>query len=249
MEVAYKGTRFSGFQVQENAVTIQGEVEKAFGILHKDPFMFTGSSRTDAGVHARSNFFHLDGEAEVHHQIVYKMNALLPHDIVVRRVVEVEPDLHARFHALYRRYRYRLHTVRDPFLDDYSVYFPYALDRDIMEQGAAMIMGTHDFFAFSKSNSQVKTTICEVMESRWEWRDGEMVYVIRANRFLRGMVRALTAVLLRMGRGKAGMEELENWLKGGVRAGYSVPARGLMLDEVYFDEKKIPLLGGALGRF
>jgi len=193
LELMYKGARYSGFQVQDNAPTVQAEVEKAFLILQKQPVALTGSSRTDTGVHARQNFFHFDYETPLHPQFLYKMNAILPRDIVIRNVHRVAPDAHCRFDALSRSYHYYIYRQKDPFFEDRAYYFPYAIDLGRMREAAAVIKEYSDFTSFSKRNTQVKTFICTIHESEWRQEEGQLVYYIKANRFLRGMVRGITA--------------------------------------------------------
>ena len=130
LEVAYKGTNYSGFQSQQNANTIQAEVEKAFSVLQKEKAVMTGSSRTDAGVHALQNFFHFDSEKPVMVDLVYKMNAILPGDIVVKRLIAVNEEAHCRFDAISREYRYYIYRSKNPFLKDTAYYYPYKLDID-----------------------------------------------------------------------------------------------------------------------
>ena len=191
LELTYKGTRYSGFQVQANAHTVQSEVERALNVLYREEIRCTGSSRTDAGVHALQNFFHFDTEQEIPAVHVYKLNAILPKDIAVRSVRSMPADAHCRFDAISRSYRYRIYTRKDPFLDDRAWFYPFPLDAGVLNETAALVLGVHDFGAFAKRNSQVKTYRCEVMESRWEALEHGWVYHVRANRFLRGMVRGL----------------------------------------------------------
>ena len=134
LEVAYKGEAYSGFQTQKNANSVQQEMEKAFRILQRESVSMTGSSRTDAGVHALQNFFHFDFEGVVHPQFLYKINAILPQDIVVHSIREVEPAAHCRFDATSREYRYYIYQKKDPFLRERAFYFPYKLDLEIMQQ-------------------------------------------------------------------------------------------------------------------
>src|SRR5687768_449463 len=138
LEVAYRGTRYSGFQVQENADTVQAQVEKAFETLHRVPVSMTGSSRTDAGVHALQNYFHFDASG-IHPQFIYKMNAILPPDIVVKRVLPMPETAHARFDAVAREYEYRIHTFKDPFRNGSSLYYPYTMNRGLMEAAAELV--------------------------------------------------------------------------------------------------------------
>lgn len=230
------GTPYSGFQVQENANTIQAEIEKAFSVLHRRPVALTGSSRTDSGVHALQNFFHFDDELPLNQQFVYKMNALLPGTIVVKSIRSVPSSAHCRFDALSRRYAYHIHRFKDPFLQQTSFYFPYRLDMDKMTEAALFLKTQTLFFAFSKTNTQVKNFNCSILESKWEVEGNRLTYYIEANRFLRGMVRAITGSLLKVGRGRLTMSELEALFTEERKAGYSVPSLGLFLTAVRYPE-------------
>ena len=238
LEVSYKGTRYSGFQSQHNANSIQAEIQNAFSILEKQVVVMTGSSRTDTGVHALQNYFHFDSEMPLHPQFVYKMNAILPGDIVVRRVFEVSPEAHCRFDAVSRRYRYFIYRSKDPFLADRAYYFPYKINLELMQEAAAILMEYNDFTSFSKRNTQVKTFECRIMESRWYPEGGCLVYEVRANRFLRGMVRAMTATMLKVGRGKMTLGAFRELImaKDCTRASFAVPPHGLFLEQVWFLE-------------
>ena len=242
IECAYKGTRYSGFQVQENAETIQSEMEKAFFTLHRRPVVLTGSSRTDAGVHALQNYFHFDEAEEVHPQFIYKMNAILPRDIVVRNVFQMPEGAHARFDATGRAYEYQLHSFKDPFVQSTSLYFPYRLDRELMQEGAAFILELENFFAFAKTNSQVSHYQCRIIRSQWIFEGEHMLFQLEANRFLRGMVRLLTASLLKLGRHQLEMEAFKGLFSGTSKCGFSVPAHGLFLKAVRFPENYFPVL-------
>jgi tRNA pseudouridine38-40 synthase len=236
LEVSYKGTNYSGFQSQENANTVQAEIEKAFETLQREKVVLTASSRTDAGVHALQNYFHFDYEQEVHPQFIYKMNAILPGDIVLKKLQRVKADAHSRFDAISREYKYFIYRSKDPFLKDRAFYFPYKLEVEKMNEAAAMLMKYNDFTSFSKRNTQVKTFICRLSHSEWVWEDGCLVYHVKSNRFLRGMVRALTATMLKIGRGKMSLQEFENVInaKDCTKASFSVPPQGLFLIAVEY---------------
>jgi tRNA pseudouridine38-40 synthase len=243
LEVSYKGTNYSGFQAQLNTErTIQAEVEKAFSILQKETVNLTGSSRTDTGVHALQNFFHFDFANEIHPQFIYKMNAILPSDIVLKNLVAVKGDAHCRFDAVSREYRYYIYRQKDPFLEDRAFYFPYRLNMEQMKMAAGIIGKYHDFTSFSKRNTQVKTFTCNIIESEWLLEDDCLVYHVKADRFLRGMVRALTATMLKIGRGKMDIEELHQVIeaKDCTKASFSVPAKGLFLVSVNFPGDYFP---------
>ena len=243
LEVSYKGTAYSGFQIQENANTIQSEVEKAFTVLHRNPVALTGSSRTDAGVHALQNFFHFDYELEINPRFVYKMNAILPKDIVIKNIYAMPVEAHSRFDATSREYIYRMHRSKNPFLQNISYFFPYKLDVDLMQQAAAIVKEQTNFFAFSKTNTQVKNFNCKIYVSRWAVEGEELIYNIEGNRFLRGMVRLLTASLLKVGRHKMSVEQFNNLFVQPVKCGLSLPSEGLFLKKVNFPENYFPLPG------
>jgi tRNA pseudouridine38-40 synthase len=243
IEVVYKGKNYSGFQVQENANTIQSEIEKAFKILHRNSVVLTGSSRTDAGVHALQNFFHFDYEEAINQQFSYKMNALLPQDIVVKKIYQMPSSAHSRFDATSREYTYNVHRFKDPFLQSTSLYFPYKLDIELMHQASGIVKEQTNFFAFSKTNTQVKNFNCRIIKSQWSIGENKFIYNIEANRFLRGMVRAITATLLKVGRHKLSMEDFRKLFIEERKAGYSVPSHGLFLIKVNYPQNYFPATG------
>jgi tRNA pseudouridine38-40 synthase len=250
LEVSYKGTLFSGFQTQHNANTIQAEVEKAMSVLlhstikEGSKITLTGSSRTDAGVHALQNFFHFDIEislanwlgVETESNFLYKMNAILPADIVIKKLEAVADNHHSRFDAISRKYEYHLYHKKNPFLKERAFYFPYKLDLDKMKKAAVIVMEYDDFTSFSKRNTQAKTSICKIIESKWQIEENGLVYHVRANRFLRGMVRALTATMLKVGRNKISLDEFRLIIeaKDCTKASFAVPPQGLFLVEVQY---------------
>jgi tRNA pseudouridine38-40 synthase len=241
LELSYKGTAYSGFQAQLNANTIQAEVEKAFFILQKEKVVMTGSSRTDAGVHALQNFFHFDAEKKIHPEFIYKINAILPADIAIKSVRQVGPDAHCRFDARSRKYSYYLYREKDPFLQDRSYYYPYRMDLEKLKDAAEFIRSRRDFTTFSKRNVQVKNFTCIIMQSGWKEEGRQLVYSVRANRFLRGMVRGLVATMLQVGRGNLSLQKLEDIFRSGdnTRARFNVPAHGLFLVGVSFRGKRV----------
>lgn len=243
IEVAYKGTNYSGFQVQENANTIQAEIEKAFKIIHRNAIELTGSSRTDAGVHALQNFFHFDYEEDMNPQFIYKMNALLPQDIAIKSFFPMPLSTHSRFDATSREYIYNIHRFKDPFVQATSLYFPYKLDLELMNEGSMLLKSQSNFFAFSKTNTQVKNFNCRIIKSEWIIGENTITYNIEGNRFLRGMVRAITGTLLRIGRHKLSMSDFKKLLTHDKKTGHSVPAHGLFLTKVNYPENYFPASG------
>ncbi|WP_143310619.1 tRNA pseudouridine(38-40) synthase TruA [Chitinophaga vietnamensis] len=238
IEVAYKGAQYSGFQIQENAHTVQAEIDKALSILFRDTIVSTGSSRTDAGVNAMQNFLHFDTALPLHPQFLYKINAILPEDVVLKQVYRVPPDAHCRFAALGRSYEYTLYTHKDPFMKDRGYFFPYKMNIDALQEAAAVIREYKDFTTFSKRNTQVKTFLCTIGESHWEVSEERIVYNVTANRFLRGMVRGLVGTMLRVGRGKLTMDQFREAIESRdcTKADFAVPPQGLFLMKVSYPE-------------
>jgi tRNA pseudouridine38-40 synthase len=238
LEVAYNGTRYAGSQVQANAITVQWEIEKALGVFLRKRVLLTGSSRTDAGVHALQNYFHFDFEETISFQSIYNINSILPGDITVRNIIPVPESAHCRFDAVAREYEYFIYQAKNPFLDDRGYYFPYTLDMAAMEAAAKLVKGYTDFTAFAKRNTQVKTHECVISDSEWMLRGECRVYHVKGNRFLRGMVRGLTGTMLQVGRGKITVEEFVGIIEGkdSSRADFSVPGHGLFLNRVIYPE-------------
>lgn len=238
LEVSYKGSDYSGFQKQANANTIQAEIEKAFAIFQRDRIELTGSSRTDAGVHALQNFFHFDYPGTIHPEFVYKINAILPEDIVVKNIQTVEDKTHCRFDAISRTYKYCIHQNKNPFLRETAHYFPYTMELEKLNEAARILKEYTDFTSFSKRNTQVKTFDCIIEQSEWIKQEDQLVYCVKANRFLRGMVRGLTGTMLQVGRNKLSVEGLRNVItsRDCSKADFSVPAKGLFLVKVEYPE-------------
>lgn len=236
LELAYKGTNYSGFQIQDNAISVQHEVEKALGIFFRARFELTGSSRTDGGVHALQNFFHFDYEEIIDSRVLYNINAILPPDIVLNNIYPVAADAHCRFDAISREYRYYIYRVKNPFLADRAWFYPYTLDREKLKAAAALIPAHRDFTTFAKRNTQVKTFLCTIFESAWEEDDQCLIYRVKANRFLRGMVRGLVGTMVQVGRGKLSVAEFDEVLekRDNQLADFSAPGHGLFLHQVSF---------------
>ena len=234
IEVAYDGSRYAGFQVQHNANTVQAEVEKALLVFYKSPVSLTGSSRTDAGVHAFQNFFHTDTDIPFLPRHIYNLNALLPDDIVIKNITPVAADAHCRFDALSRTYQYFIHREKDPFLKGKAFFYPYALDVTKLNEAATVLMEYEDFTSFSKRNTQAVTRLCHIIQSHWKESNGQLIYTVQANRFLRGMVKGLVGTMLHIGRGKKTIKEFRKIIevKDCALADFSVASHGLFLVEV-----------------
>jgi tRNA pseudouridine38-40 synthase len=236
LEVSYKGTAYSGFQVQANAGSIQEEIEKAFMVFFRKEVLMTGASRTDSGVHARQNYFHFDFDGPVSDEMVYRLNAILPGDICVRGIFAMPEGAHCRFDAESREYRYYIYGKKDPFMADRAYFYPYPLDWSLLEEVAVRLKEYNDFTSFSKRNTQVNHFRCTILESHWVREEGGFYYRIRANRFLRGMVRGLTGTMLLVGRSQLTLREFEEILAGKdpAQVNFNVPAKGLFLERIRY---------------
>lgn len=236
LEVAYSGKSYSGFQSQENANTIQAEVEKAFQVLQREKVSFTGSSRTDTGVHALQNFFHFDFHGDLHPHFIYKLNAILPFDIVAKAFYPVADNAHCRFDARSREYNYYIYHDKNPFHADRCFFYPYQLDRSLLDEAAGIFKEYTDFTAFSKKRTQVKTFTCHIMQSEWKAENDLLVYQVKADRFLRGMVKGMVGTMLLVGRRKLTLEQLRSVIlkKDPAQVNFAVAAHGLFLKRVNF---------------
>jgi len=243
IELAYNGTNYHGWQIQPNAITVQELLDKALSTLLRMPVETTGAGRTDTGVHAKQLYAHLDVTEDnpdrVEDEVIIKergLNALLPYDIAVKRIIAVHADAHARFDATQRSYEYHIHFEKDPFLQNLSWQVRDVPDVELMNQAAKIIMEYTDFSAFSKSNTQTFTNNCKITRAEWVMKDGKLTFHISADRFLRNMVRAIVGTLMEVGKGNIQPEEVRNIIESKNRsnAGTSVPACGLYLTEVKY---------------
>ncbi len=236
---AYDGTRYHGWQVQPNAITVQQELQRALSTLLRRDIETVGAGRTDTGVHARHMAAHFDwkGEPLDTAQTAYRLNRILPRDISVYEVRQVEADMHARFSATARTYHYYIHTEKDPFCRQYSLQMHYPLDFERMNRAARLFLAHDDYAAFCKAGGDNKTTICHVSEARWIQTSPTTWYFrITANRFLRNMVRAVVGTLVEVGRGRLTEAEFADILQHGSRsdAGESMPGHALFLEEIRY---------------
>jgi tRNA pseudouridine38-40 synthase len=236
IEVAYKGGAYSGFQIQENADTIQARVEKALHTVLRIKCFLTGSSRTDAGVHARQNFFHFDFLGEINDRLIYHLNAVLPADIVIKSIRKVDDNAHCRYDAKSRLYQYSVTIKRDPFVTDSAYYYPYTLDVEALQTMAQSIIGRHDFTSFCKKNTQVGNFFCDIHKADWSSEKDRLFFQVQGNRFLRGMVRGLVGTMLRLARKEADSNHFYHILlsKNSSKVDFSVPAHGLCLMKVLY---------------
>lgn len=239
--MAYDGTDFHGWQRQRGVKTVQETVENALKTLSGINIETTGCGRTDAGVHASGFVFHADIPKGVFPDAfpLKNLNGLLPLDIRVFQAARVDASMHARFSANLRRYRYYINTVGSPFRRNYAWFYPYPLDLAAMNNAAKFFIGTHRFEAFCKAHGAANSGICTVHHAEWSaTKQGDLVFTVSANRFLRNMVRAMVGTLIEAGSGKRSPDSMATLLKEGNRrdAGASVPAKGLFLEEVRYDK-------------
>ena len=242
IEVSYNGSNYSGFQIQPNANSIQAEVEKALKIFFKKEINLTGSSRTDAGVHAISNYFHFDSDVFAGYtlpkfeKVSYNLNSILPSDIVIKKICLVGDEAHCRFDAISRQYKYYIYQHKNPFQSDRAYYFPYKLDISKLQQAATSLLTYQDFTSFSKRNTQVHSFTCNISKSEWVVQQNTLIYCVISNRFLRGMVRGLVGTMLKVGTGKTSLGKFIQIIesKDCSNANFAVPPQGLFLVQVKY---------------
>ncbi|WKD86027.1 tRNA pseudouridine synthase A [Polaribacter huanghezhanensis] len=237
IELSYLGKNYHGWQVQPDANSIQEELNKAISTVLQEEISVVGAGRTDTGVHASQMFAHFDSETILDKNIVFKLNSMLPEDIVVHHVVKVAEEKHARFDALTRSYKYRIWLGRNPFLLETTwQLFHQKLDVDAMNEAAEILLEYENFQAFSKVKTEVKTFNCKVTKAVWIQEGNQLIFHITANRFLRNMVRAIVGTLVDVGKNKINKEDFRTIIlsKDRANAGLSVPAKGLFLTEITY---------------
>jgi tRNA pseudouridine38-40 synthase len=236
---SYDGTRYHGWQIQPNGITVQSELQRCLSLLLRQEVSVVGAGRTDTGVHARQMAAHFDiDELPMSvFDLAHKLNGLLPQDIGVSNVAAVDNDMHARFSAIARTYHYYVHTRKNPFLRQFSLELHYQLDYERMNEAARILLEYEDFGAFCKAGSDVKTTLCKVTHAQWhQTSESTWYFEITANRFLRNMVRAVVGTLIEVGRGRMSLDEFRQVIEGKKRtqAGESMPAKALFLEKVEY---------------
>ena len=246
IRLSYDGSAFCGWQIQNNARTVQGEIEKAASTLLGVSVQVTGAGRTDTGVNAINYIAHIELPDEVSVEaahLCYKLNAMLPREVTIHEISLAENEFHARFDATSREYHYFIHFCKDPFCEKYSYRMRYPLDIEKMNEAAAFLLGEHDFSCFEKVGGNNATSICNITEAGWStyrpshielmgypYREGDyIVFKVTANRFLRNMVRAIVGSLIEVGRGKKDPSWITELIASGNRsdAGSSVPGNAL----------------------
>ena len=245
IEFAYNGKNYHGWQYQPHSISVQEVLNKALSTLLKQAIDVTGAGRTDTGVHAKQMYAHFDFDRELDSSFwTQKLNAFLPKDIVVYRIIPLHDDAHARFDATSRTYEYHIHTFKDAFDNEASWYYFHKLDVEKMNEAAKILFEYKDFKCFSKTHTDVKTFNCVMMEANWKQNGNKLVFTVAADRFLRNMVRAIVGTLVNVGQGKLTLQEFREIIESRDRnkAGFSVPAHGLYLTKVaypYIDQEII----------
>lgn len=240
MELAYKGTNYHGWQRQPNGNSVQQELEKALSTILQTPTAITGAGRTDAGVHAKYMVAHFDVSQPLPNppKLTGQLNRFLARDIVIYSIVPVREEAHCRFDAIARRYEYFVTWHKNPFLQNLATRIPFQPDFERMNEAAQKLQAYTDFTSFSKLHSNNKTNLCKIDLALWEKRGEVHVFNIRADRFLRNMVRAIVGTLLEVGRGKMSVTDFCSVIEAKNRscAGTSAPSQGLYLVDVIYPE-------------
>ena len=248
--LSYDGTRYHGWQIQPNGISVQEVLGKALSTLLREPIEVTGAGRTDAGVNASLMVAHFDTTQETDEQLAYRLNKFLPQDIAIHKIVPVKDDAHARFSAISRTYIYNIVTAKTPF-DPYAYRFPQPLDFDLMNEAAKTLFDYTDFTSFSKLHTDVKTNNCRIMHAQWtqvnsqrstlnpQLSTSKWQFTITADRFLRNMVRAIVGTLLDVGRGVLTIQQFREIIerKDRCSAGTSVPGNALFLADITYPEE------------
>ena len=236
-EITYEGTHYHGWQTQTNAIGIQQVVEETLCKLIREPISIVGSGRTDTGVHCVQQFFHVDIDKVFDKDnLIIRLNSFLPKDIAIRSVRKVKPEASARYDAFERTYEYHITLKKDPLRAGLTFYFFKPINLSTLRQATALLRGSHDFECFSKVKTDVNHFICDVKNAGWNKKGDLLVFSITANRFLRGMVRAIVGTLLEVGTEKISVEDFRSILKSKDRkkAGMNVPPEGLYLMRVKY---------------
>lgn len=238
LELSYHGKNYFGWQVQPAVITVQEKITSALSTILREEISIVGAGRTDSGVHASQMYAHFDSDKLLDDNFCFKLNAILPPDIVIFRIFKVSKNAHARFDALSRSYEYKIWLGRNPFLLDTTWQLNYSyIDVNAMNSAAKLLLEYSDFECFSKVKTDVHTFNCEITQALWELDDKALTFYISANRFLRNMVRAIVGTLLEIGLKKKNLEDFRRIIESKNRsnAGVSVPAKGLFLTKVEYD--------------
>ena len=240
--IAYRGTSYHGWQVQPNSPTIQSVLDDALSVVLNEKISTIGAGRTDTGVHALifcANFDTSLPDLDTSEKIIFRLNCYLPEDISVYSIRKVLPDANARYSAVSRTYKYFISRTKDPFFNNSSWYLHSHLDISVMNEACTILLNHSDFTSFSKLHSGAKTNICRIYYANWVEQEGRLIFTIRADRFLRNMVRAIVGTMADLGSGKITLEKFEEIIiqKDRCKAGKSAPAQGLFLTEIEYPDE------------
>lgn len=240
-ELAYNGKNYHGWQVQPNAVSVQETVDKALSLVLKHKIETVGAGRTDTGVHARFFVAHFDFISHIEDTagLTRKLNSFLPADICIKKIYSVPENSHARFSAVSRTYEYHISTIKNPFKTDFSWFFSKPLDPGLMNEAAHLLQNYSDFTSFSKVDTDTKTNLCRILLAEWSTEKNLLIFTIKADRFLRNMVRAIVGTLTDVGLHKISMGSFQKIIESRNRcnAGQSVPPQGLFLTEIAYPDE------------
>ena len=239
LDISYDGGPYHGWQAQVNAHSVQEEIETALSTILRTSTSILGSGRTDKGVHANQQIAHVDLDSKIEAEdLAFKLNALLPLSVGINKIRKVKPETHARFDATTRSYEYHIALCKDPFTEKFAYYHSHELDVAAMNKAAHYLLGEHDFESFSKVKTDVNTFNCNITNMNWEIKSNSLIFNVSANRFLRGMVRALVGTLLEIGQKKMEIDQFNTILdaKDRTKAGRSVPPHGLFLSKVEYPD-------------
>ncbi len=239
LQISYKGKNYHGWQIQENAISVQSVLNERISIALQEDVYVVGAGRTDTGVHAEYYILHFDTRKDIADSASFidKINKLLPADIAAYNLFKVHREANSRFDALSRTYEYRITRKKNPFLTDLAWYYRYPLDVKKMNEAANILFDYEDFTSFSKTGTQVKTNLCKIYEANWFLQENDLlIFRIKADRFLRNMVRAITGTLIDVGREKISLDDFRAVIESKNRsnAGFSVPAHGLFLTDIEY---------------
>lgn len=238
LEIAFDGTAYHGWQVQPNADSVQDQINICLSKLLRAEIFVQGAGRTDSGVHARQTYAHFDFENTIAEDFVNRCNSFLPNDIQIIDCSQVELECHSRFDAISRTYEYFIFNSKNPFYINKAFYFYKKLNLELMNQAIPFLMECSDFTSFSKSNTQTKTNNCKIYSLVWKEKDEMLIFEIKADRFLRNMVRSIVGSFIELGLEKITLSEFKQIIesKDRTRAGFSVPACGLYLKNVDYPQ-------------
>jgi len=238
VHLAYSGTNYHGWQTQPNAVTVQEILEDRFTKLLKEEIQFVGAGRTDTGVHASFFMAHFDTQNQITNiqGFIIKVNSFLPYDIVVYSIFEVSSEFHSRFDAISRTYKYFINYQKAPFSYEFSWYLSIPLNLELLNQASKILFGYEDFTSFSKLHTDVANNICKIYQAEWIMTECQYIFTIKANRFLRNMVRAITGTIIDVGREKITLNDFRRIIESKNRqnASTSAPAKGLFLINIEY---------------